>query len=302
MKVLHQFILAAASTVAVFSQSQDPAVKAKSQPTQPKQAAKSPAPKTAGQTTGGGMVVVIDPATGQVREATAAEIGAIGAPSPSPSSAQTSANQFAPVAPVGQPGPGGSVVLTLDGSNDTFSVMTKGPDGKLSMECVTENPRPPSVSPQFRRRSRGCSMRSRLPIIAVASALVFALPAFPAATIVIQNGDPAGVGFNDATVVAPVGGNTGTTLGQQRLIAFQYAANIWGATITSSVPIVVLATWEPLSCTATGACWAPLAPSACFATSPALPRLRLGFRSRSATSTSGWTPYPPAPTSAPDSM
>ena len=96
-------------------------------------------------------------------------------------------------------------------------------------------------------------MRSRLPIIAVASALVFALPAFPAATIVIQNGDPAGVGFNDATVVAPVGGNTGITLGQQRLIAFQYAANIWGATITSSVPIVVLATWEPLSCTATGA-------------------------------------------------
>jgi len=74
-----------------------------------------------------------------------------------------------------------------------------------------------------------------------------------AATIVIQNGDPAGVGFNDPTVVAPVGGNPGTTLGQQRLNAFQAAADKWGATLTSAVPIKVNATWEALTCTATGA-------------------------------------------------
>jgi len=40
-------------------------------------------------------------------------------------------------------------------------------------------------------------------------------------TIVIENGDAAGVGFNDPTVVAPVGGNGGTTLGQQRLLLFR---------------------------------------------------------------------------------
>lgn len=74
-----------------------------------------------------------------------------------------------------------------------------------------------------------------------------------AATLSIVNGDPAGVGFNDTTVVAPVGGNTGTTLGQQRLNAFQSAANKWGSTLTSTVPIRVLATWEALTCTATGA-------------------------------------------------
>lgn len=74
-----------------------------------------------------------------------------------------------------------------------------------------------------------------------------------AATIVIQNGDPAGVGFNDATVVAPVGGNTGTTKGAQRLIAFQAAADKWGATLTSSVTITVLATWEALTCTSASA-------------------------------------------------
>ena len=74
-----------------------------------------------------------------------------------------------------------------------------------------------------------------------------------AATIAIVNGDPAGVGFNDATAVAPVGGNLGTTLGQQRLNAFQAAADKWGATLTSAVPIRILATWEALTCTATGA-------------------------------------------------
>ncbi|MGH9932593.1 MAG: PA domain-containing protein [Pyrinomonadaceae bacterium] len=77
--------------------------------------------------------------------------------------------------------------------------------------------------------------------------------AFGAATIVIQNGDAAGVGFNDTTPVAPVGGNPGTTLGQQRLNAFQFAANIWGATLDSSSTITVRATWEPLSCTSTSA-------------------------------------------------
>ncbi len=74
-----------------------------------------------------------------------------------------------------------------------------------------------------------------------------------AATITIVNGDPAGVGFNDTTVVVPVGGNAGTTLGQQRLNAFQAAANKWGATVTATPTIRVLATWEALTCTATGA-------------------------------------------------
>jgi hypothetical protein len=74
-----------------------------------------------------------------------------------------------------------------------------------------------------------------------------------AATIVIVNGNAAGVGFNDPTPVAPVGGNPGTTLGEQRLIAFQSAANLWGAQITSVPAILILATFEPLSCTATSA-------------------------------------------------
>jgi len=79
------------------------------------------------------------------------------------------------------------------------------------------------------------------------------LTAHAAATITIVNGDPANVGFNDPTPVVPVGGNPGTTLGQQRLNAFQAAADTWGTTLTSNVTIRILATWEALSCTASSA-------------------------------------------------
>ena len=56
-----------------------------------------------------------------------------------------------------------------------------------------------------------------------------------------------------STPAAPVGGNAGTTLGQQRLNAFQAAASIWGSTLTSSQTIVIRASFEPLACTATTA-------------------------------------------------
>jgi hypothetical protein len=74
------------------------------------------------------------------------------------------------------------------------------------------------------------------------------------ATIEIQNDvDALGVGFNDNTPVAPVGGNPGTTLGQQRLNAFQFAANIWGASLNSGPTIHIRASWEAQACTATTA-------------------------------------------------
>jgi hypothetical protein len=80
---------------------------------------------------------------------------------------------------------------------------------------------------------------------------LFAFPAaFGQATITIQNADAAGVGFNDSTAAAPTGGNSGTTVGQQRLIAFQTAANIWGGTLSSGPAIVIRANWAALSCTA----------------------------------------------------
>lgn len=86
------------------------------------------------------------------------------------------------------------------------------------------------------------------------AALVLAVnaPAFGAANIVIVNIDGPNEGFNDPTPAAPVGGNPGTTIGQQRLIAFQYAASIWGSILDSAVPIYVQASFDPLACNANG--------------------------------------------------
>ena len=83
--------------------------------------------------------------------------------------------------------------------------------------------------------------------------LAFAGSAFAGATITVVNLNAAGVGFNDATAAAPVGGNTGATVGAQRLKAFEFAANKWGATLDSTVAVRIAATFETLTCTATSA-------------------------------------------------
>lgn len=74
-----------------------------------------------------------------------------------------------------------------------------------------------------------------------------------AATINITSRDPAGVGFNDPTPVTPVGGNMGTTLGQQRWNVYRYVASVWEKALQSDVTINVSAGWEALSCTSTQA-------------------------------------------------
>jgi hypothetical protein len=93
-----------------------------------------------------------------------------------------------------------------------------------------------------------------------------------AATIKINNLNAPGVGFNDMTPATPVGGNSGTTLGQQRLIAFTHAANIWGATLTSPVPIVINARFSPLACTNTGAVLGSAGATQVFADFPGAPK------------------------------
>lgn len=62
------------------------------------------------------------------------------------------------------------------------------------------------------------------------AALVAATPAaaHANATITIVNADGPNEGFNDPTPIAPVGGNPGTTVGEQRLNLFRYAASRWG--------------------------------------------------------------------------
>jgi hypothetical protein len=74
-----------------------------------------------------------------------------------------------------------------------------------------------------------------------------------AATLFIDNIDPAGKGLNDHTPFTPVGGNTATTLGAARLAVFQQAAALWGAQLTSAVTIKVQSQFVALSCSPTSA-------------------------------------------------
>ena len=72
-----------------------------------------------------------------------------------------------------------------------------------------------------------------------------------AASIVIQNNDGAGEGFNDPN--PPVhanqkGNNAGTTLGEMRLNVFQAAADRWGELLNSNVTITIDAQFNDLFC------------------------------------------------------
>lgn len=87
-------------------------------------------------------------------------------------------------------------------------------------------------------------------LLGLAALALVALPAASAsaANVVLVNFDPPGQGLNDPTPAAPVGGNPGTTLGQQRQFVYLYAADIWGAAIDSAEPIFVGASFQPLTC------------------------------------------------------
>ncbi len=71
-----------------------------------------------------------------------------------------------------------------------------------------------------------------------------------AANIILNNVDPAGVGFNDPAPAVPEGGNAGTTVGAQRLIAYRRALELWGKVLRSDVTIVVRGSFARLTCDA----------------------------------------------------
>jgi hypothetical protein len=88
--------------------------------------------------------------------------------------------------------------------------------------------------------------------LACALGLVAPRSAFAYAMVEVRSTDDPGEGFNDATPVAPVGGNLGRTLGQQRMYAVQQAANLWGAALDSDVRIIIDAAFDDLGCTESG--------------------------------------------------
>src|SRR5215510_10120896 len=103
-------------------------------------------------------------------------------------------------------------------------------------------------------------MRDVLLCILVSAGFVVSHLYFPeiahTAVITVLNLDGPGEGFNDPSapdLASTIGGNNGATLGAQRLIAFQYAGNIWANRLSSPVEIRVDANFDPLSCDSTSA-------------------------------------------------
>jgi hypothetical protein len=144
-------ILLATGALAVLCVAQEAASKSE-KPSQPAPAqtktAEAKTAKPAAVT--GGLVAVKDPETGEIRAATPAEIGAATAPEGSATQASTPAQQRNAgtvetdaarrghdVSPKMIYHPNGAVGMKLGDENQVFSVVTKGPDGKLTMECVT---------------------------------------------------------------------------------------------------------------------------------------------------------------------
>jgi hypothetical protein len=124
-------------------------------------------------------------------------------------------------------------------------------------------------------------------LLAAAVAATFAAaPAF-GANLVINNVDPPGVGFNDPTPATPVGGNMGTTVGDQRLIAYEKALELWGKTLRSDVTITVQGSFARLSCTAGGGVLAQAGATFIFSDFPNAPLAGHWYHSALADAISG---------------
>lgn len=78
----------------------------------------------------GGLVVFVDPVTGQIREPDPSEIGSLVPPPAADAQAEDK-----PLAMIS--GPGGAVGVVLDSRFESYMVVTRTPDGKLAMDCVT---------------------------------------------------------------------------------------------------------------------------------------------------------------------
>src|SRR5215472_7609934 len=85
------------------------------------------------------------------------------------------------------------------------------------------------------------------------TAVVFSASADPQAQVVLVNINAPGVGLNDPTPVAPVGGNTGTTLGEQRRNVLARAASAWARHLKSFAPVRIEVAFGARTCTATAA-------------------------------------------------
>src|SRR5688572_18471482 len=111
--------------------------------------------------------------------------------------------------------------------------------------CALSKPTAPPRPPPPRR---SCPMNKKLLTLAVAVGVAFAgMATSQAAELIPVNFDDPGEGYNDPTPIAPAGGNPGTTVGEQRRLVAQFAADLWGAVLRSDEPVHIGAQFNPLA-------------------------------------------------------
>ncbi|MGB5325525.1 MAG: hypothetical protein WBN40_08890, partial [Pseudomonadales bacterium] len=124
------------------------------------------------------------------------------------------------------------------------------------------------------------------------AALVLAMLSLPriasGTTLVLNNQDGPGEGLNDTTPVAPVGGNPATTVGGQRLVVFEFAAQLIGSIIDSSETISVRASFDPLSCDASSGTLGQAGPQSFHKDFPGAPELQTYYTQAQANSHLGF--------------
>ncbi len=145
----------------------------------------------------------------------------------------------------------GSQFVDLNGAGQAVLLVVAGPDGALAVRCVTTVEEAAAVLAG--NDPLAAALLAAGPAQAVrqaieAEAAPQAILAAAADQFEILVNDPPGIGFNDPTPVAPIGGNAGTTVGEQRLEAFRYATAIWATSIQSTVPIRISASFANLTC------------------------------------------------------
>ena len=129
--------------------------------------------------------------------------------------------------------------------------------------------------------------RSKLLGTIAASILLVFSGSASAADIVLFNLDGPGVGLNDPTPAAPVGGNPGMTVGDQRINVYVAAAQQLGNLLESDAPIYVGASFTPLSCGPTGGVLGAAGATYIFRDLPELPEPATWYHSALADALAG---------------
>src|SRR5688500_15076664 len=112
----------------------------------------------------------------------------------------------------------------------------------LSLESIRSCWNPSGPQTQTSELSKHVRIKFSIFLVILTLSLFAASSAFGQAVVQVVP-DNTDTGFSDSTPVAPVGGNNGTTRGEQRRIAVQTAATIWGQSLNSGPTITIRARW-----------------------------------------------------------